>query len=120
MSAHDNEDNIKCPHCDHEHEDTWEKVENPMDCDALETTCYSCDKAFYVTANVSVDFDTRRVPCEKCELGEEYLYHSIEQTTCDRWNAENFMGRSNHTPYKNYRRDCTKCDEYEQRVVGRA
>ena len=110
---HESENNIKCAHCDYEHEDWWEFYLSEDDPETV--TCHSCNKDFEVTKQVSYSFDSNKVPCEKCELGDEYLYHTITQETCDRWNRENFIGENNHAPYKSYRRDCENCDEYETR-----
>jgi hypothetical protein len=118
MSEHDGKDNIVCAHCDHEHEEWWEFYLDE-ECEE-KITCHLCNKEFEVTKQVSYSFDSRKIPCEECDLGEEYVDHTVEQDACDRWNAEKFLDRDNHKPYTIYRRDCNNCDEYESRSPERA
>lgn len=50
------EENIVCPHCEHEHEDDyWE-----LDSNEREDQCENCEKFFKVIRDFSVDFTTYR------------------------------------------------------------
>lgn len=46
-------ENIICPHCNYEHEDSWEHTE-----DEPEFRCADCDKIFSMTRDVTVSYTT--------------------------------------------------------------
>jgi hypothetical protein len=49
-----------CPHCGHEHEETWEffSLDFDNDGDTMETQCDVCDKAMIVTMHIEYSFST--------------------------------------------------------------
>ena len=112
------EDLVTCPYCGWKDEDSWEYgVEE----EEHEVVCPDCDKIFILEVCVSVTYSTERTDCENenHEWGEPE-YFEIDQDTCDRWNAENFSGKSNHTPYRSWSRKCKNCEEsdYVKLEVG--
>ena len=113
---HEYTDNVVCAHCGHEHEEWWE-FHLDTDGSTDKVTCHSCNKEFEVTVDVSYSFTSEKITCDNCDLGEEYHYNTVEQELCDKWNEEEFLGRTDHKPYKVYRRDCKVCDDYETRQV---
>lgn len=52
-----------CPHCGHEHGDTWELFSD-IHSNTATTDCDECGKIFEVEANWSVDYTTRAVRTE--------------------------------------------------------
>ena len=49
--------NITCPYCGYEDLDSWE-----VDCEdgeEVEQECGSCEKEFYATRSITVDYSTR-------------------------------------------------------------
>ncbi len=66
---HEYTDNVVCPYCGYEDEDSWE-----LDDDSGETECGSCDKKFEYSRNRSVDYCTSKIQCE--EGKHEYVFDS--------------------------------------------
>lgn len=105
------EDEIKCPHCDYEYSDSWEY--NHCEDDKLE--CLSCDKAFALTANNTVDYSTKVFDCKdddhKWGCGS---YNDIDQETLDRWKKDSVMAmcvKENTAPHWLWTRRCLDCTE---------
>ncbi len=53
IPTHLDEINIKCPHCDYGHPDSWEKED-----DADEMDCHSCGKPFRYERDTTVTYST--------------------------------------------------------------
>lgn len=68
---HKYENQIKCPYCDWEDNDSWEFSE-----DSGVQVCGGCEKEFNVTRNVEVTYSTSRINCE--EDGKEHDYREHE------------------------------------------
>ncbi len=70
---HNYEENIKCPYCDWEENNSW-TFEGEEDI----YTCDNCEKEFNVTKSVSVSYSTSRLSCEdvkdKHDFELEYVY----------------------------------------------
>lgn len=56
MSRHSYEKNIKCPWCNHEHEDSWDYGEAGM------VECDSCGKEFEFEQDVEVTYSSWKPP----------------------------------------------------------
>jgi transcription elongation factor Elf1 len=52
-------DEVVCPHCGHEHSDSWEYNLTEQDYGALE--CAECGEMFEATLNKSISYSTRKV-----------------------------------------------------------
>lgn len=65
-------DEIVCPYCGYEFEDSWEYDDDE------DVECYHCEKKFHVTKNVEVTYETHRinedgkVDYDDELIGEEY------------------------------------------------
>ena len=64
---HEFENQIKCPYCNWEDQDSWEFGE-----DSGTHTCGSCEKEFNVEREVKVTYSTSRIDCE--EKGNKHDY----------------------------------------------
>jgi hypothetical protein len=53
-------DEITCPHCGHEHRDSWDH--QLADGDSTEVTCDKCERDMLVTCCVSVSYTTQKLP----------------------------------------------------------
>lgn len=105
--AHEFEDKIKCPYCNHEMlDEEYEYYDSELE----EIDCRNCDKQFLVTANKKVvTYSTQKIDCKD---NHEYYEEATEinQKTCDKWNEEFFCSRNNHKPHKLITRKCHNCD----------
>ena len=51
-----------CPYCGHKEPDAWEIDFGPgLDGDT-ETQCGSCEKEYFVSRNVTIDYSTKKIP----------------------------------------------------------
>lgn len=57
---HDHTDDIVCPYCSHEHNDSDELADGERE-GVLD--CHECGKSFRYTADYSVSFCTEKAPC---------------------------------------------------------
>lgn len=64
---HKHEDNIICPYCNYEDQDSWEFQE-----ESGTQICGSCEKEFNVSRDIEVTYSTSRIDCE--ENGKEHDY----------------------------------------------
>jgi len=69
---HRNENEIICPYCGWEDQDSWEFTE-----ESGTDTCASCDKEFNVFREVSVTYSTSRIDCEENKTQHEYQFESV-------------------------------------------
>lgn len=69
---HTCENNIKCPYCDYEWQDSWEFEE-----DSGTHTCGSCAKEFNVERHVEVTYSTSRIDCEENGSEHNYEFESV-------------------------------------------
>ena len=106
----DAQDDPTCPYC----LTSWTpEGASDYEADYSEVECPHCEKTFYLTANHSVNFDSRKMECKgPHEWGPPEKY-DVGRECADRWNQENFLGRRNHKPYTSWSRDCLHCDEGE-------
>ncbi len=48
-------DDVECPHCDHEHDESWDFPESGV------VSCHSCEKDFYMTRNIQITYSSSKV-----------------------------------------------------------
>lgn len=108
------EDEIKCPYCGAEFQDSWEfddhgESDEPID-------CVSCDRKFLLTVHHNVQYSTFKVDCGegKHEFTAAEFWDS-DAETCARWNKDKFLGRTDHVPDRLWSRECKNCDEQEHK-----
>ena len=111
---HEHTDSIICPHCENEHQEGWKwhLEENIVD----KVTCDSCGEDFNATLHASYSFSSSKIQCREHKFSDEYFNHEVDIETCKRWNDKNFCNRSDHKPYKLYRKECRVCDGHEDRI----
>jgi len=68
---HEYEDNIKCPYCDYEDNDSWEFTDEEG-----EYTCGECGEEFNVSRNIEVTYSTSRIDCEENKTKHDYKIES--------------------------------------------
>ena len=59
MEKHECSDEIICPYCGYEFNDSWEI--DPGEEDIGELDCGNCDKKFYASRNISIDYSTQKI-----------------------------------------------------------
>ena len=105
---HDSENNIMCPYCDWEDNDSWE-----FDDDEGIVTCGNCEKEFNVSRDISVSYSTSKIECkdDKHDYKFNHYFKSDRQYKNREWTN---LPSSEHKYYKI--NDCTICDktEFEQ------
>jgi len=52
-------DDVVCPHCLHEHVDSWEFDENEDD-----TQCHSCNESFSMCRNIRITYSSWKIKDE--------------------------------------------------------
>lgn len=67
MTEYNDKNNIICPYCDEEDEDSWE-VQYSDD----EYECPFCNKKFELSVEHSISYSTKRMPCEKLNKEHEH------------------------------------------------
>lgn len=81
---HLHENNIKCPYCDWEDQDSWEFGE-----DSGTHTCDRCEEEFNVTREIEVTYSTYRIDCEKKGIEHDYQFESVfimdRKYDCGKW-----------------------------------
>ena len=60
---HNNQSNIKCPYCDSEDLDSWERDTNDLETSWKEIECWDCEKKFMWKRSFDVWYETEG--CEK-------------------------------------------------------
>lgn len=66
---HTNEQNVKCPYCDSENEDSWELSEDSGTC-----FCGNCHKEFNYTRELTAVYHSSRINCEESNGKHNYQY----------------------------------------------
>jgi transcription elongation factor Elf1 len=98
---------ITCPWCGHETSNSWE-VESGSEDLGLQL-CNECEKGFYATRNISVDYSTRKAEygtCSECNaedvLIESGRYHMMYPFTnlCNKCKSEHY--KSSNEKYMEY------------------
>ena len=59
MKEHESSDEIICPYCEYEFNDSFE-IEGGEE-DLGEIDCYNCDKAFSAQRNYSISYSTEKI-----------------------------------------------------------
>lgn len=64
-------DYIECPHCSHRHNESdfvseWELYELRED-DERQVRCDKCNKEFFVTPNITIEYDVRMCDEDYCD-----------------------------------------------------
>ena len=74
----DNTDNIKCPHCGYENQDSWECLSGWDQQTEQQFECGSCEKSFVTEVEYSHCF-TSRIPEEICDFEgcEDFGIHNV-------------------------------------------
>lgn len=62
---HEYTDEIVCPFCGYIFSDSWEYESDCEDIGLLE--CRECEKSFYATRNITVDYSTEKARCGICK-----------------------------------------------------
>lgn len=96
MIDHEHTDEIVCPFCGYELGDSWDYDSNSEDLGLIE--CEECEKSFYGTRNIRVDYSTR-----KAKYG-----------TCGNCENENVVIENYHSTLGNYKELCVKCGAVER------
>jgi transcription elongation factor Elf1 len=65
--AHKYQQEITCPHCNHEHSDSWE-----FGTDNGTRECYNCGVEFNVDVNIEVTYSTSKISCERMKAEHDY------------------------------------------------
>lgn len=97
MIEHESTDNIVCPYCGEEIEDSWE-----FEGECGQCKCYECDKTFNWTRYVSVSYSTT-FECEK----------NKEKHKWDEWNLYQFEDKFEEVEDV-YVRYCERCDSIDR------
>lgn len=112
------EDKIICPYCTVEIDDElWEY----FDSDGEQIKCDECGEIYNLEVCHSVHFSTTKKDCK--EKGEEHILGKTEKyvrdlKTCERYNAEAFIGKTDWEPCIIWKRHCVACDEFEYKETG--
>lgn len=70
--GHTQENNIKCPYCDWEDEDSWEFGE-----DSGTYTCGDCGEEFHVERSIEVTYNTSRIDCNDRNIEHNYQFRDV-------------------------------------------
>lgn len=89
-------DEIVCPYCGYEHEESYEYIGHNESDKIID--CASCDKRFNVSVEYSVTYSTQKVPCLNNEGDHNWT----------RWNT---WDKKKETRY------CRACDKHEYRDI---
>ena len=99
-----------CPHCGEAEEHEAESL--PWDDGReVEMYCNDCEKEYIATCSVLYSRESFKIDCkdDNHNLGE--VEEGVSQKTADRWNRDNFLGRSGHKPTRI--RKCLDCCHYQ-------
>jgi len=70
--AYDNEDNIKCPYCGYEDQDSWE-----FDQDSGVHGCGDCGKEFNVERDIAITYSTKKIDCKENQNEHNYKFDDV-------------------------------------------
>lgn len=108
-------DDIVCPYCGYTFTDSYELADDET------VTCHGdgCEKKFSLETQRSTTYSTSKINCKvkghAHQFGEPTV-DSTTQETCDRWNAEGFLGKR-WTPHDTWKRACQACDDADYKSV---
>lgn len=108
--SHKYKQEITCPHCDHEHHDSWE-----FGTDSGTRECYNCGEEFHVDVHIEVTYSTSKM---RCKAEHDYKFHDLHLRN------RQFKGKVwldlPETEWRYFRiMKCSKCGDEDYVVISK-